>query len=83
MASDYVYQVVLGIHFKQSFDGVLPKGKSNPQRVALGLYAEQLSGSAFTAFRKENFSTWFAIKPSVAHGPFTEWKSHHPLAMGR
>ena len=84
MASDYVYQSGFGNTFQtEALDGALPKGKNNPQRVALGLYAEQLSGSAFTASRKENFSTWFyRIRPSVAHGSYTEWKSHQPLAHG-
>ena len=32
----------------------LPEGRNSPQRVPYGLYAEQLSGTAFTAPRREN-----------------------------
>ncbi len=49
--------------------GALPIGKNSPQRPPLGLYAEQLSGSAFTAPRHSNKRTWFyRIRPSVQHG---------------
>ncbi|XP_063386983.1 homogentisate 1,2-dioxygenase [Cydia fagiglandana] len=51
--------------------GALPAGRNTPQRCAYGLYAEQLSGSAFTAPRNENRRTWFyRIRPSVVHKPF-------------
>lgn len=36
------------------FEGALPRGLINPQKPAFGLYAEQLSGSAFTAPRASN-----------------------------
>ena len=39
----------------EALPGALPD-QNNPQKVAYGLYAEQLSGSAFTVPRKENFS---------------------------
>ncbi|MFN3537794.1 MAG: homogentisate 1,2-dioxygenase, partial [Brevundimonas sp.] len=29
--------------------GALPQGRNSPQRAPFGLYAEQLSGTAFTA----------------------------------
>lgn len=49
----------------------LPEGQNSPQKCAYGLYAEQLSGSAFTAPRTENVRTWFyRIKPSAVHMPF-------------
>jgi homogentisate 1,2-dioxygenase len=39
--------------------------------VAFGLYAEQLSGSAFTAPRAENLRSWqYRLRPSAAHGAF-------------
>ncbi|CAG9863356.1 unnamed protein product [Phyllotreta striolata] len=51
--------------------GALPVGQNSPQRCAYGLYAEQLSGSAFTAPRSENKRTWlYRIRPSVVHRPF-------------
>ncbi len=33
----------------EALDGALPVGRNSPQKCAYGLYAEQLSGSAFTA----------------------------------
>lgn len=52
--------------------GALPVGRNSPQRPALGLYAEQLSGTAFTAPRHENRRTWlYRRMPSAAHARFT------------
>lgn len=49
--------------------GALPVARNSPQRAPQGLYAEQLSGSAFTAPRHANKRTWFyRIRPSVRHG---------------
>lgn len=49
----------------------LPKGQNSPQVCPYGLYAEQLSGTAFTAPRVENKRSWlYRIKPSVGHMPF-------------
>ena len=40
-----------------------------------GLYAEQLSGTAFTAPRKHNQRSWlYRILPSVKHQPFSQFK---------
>lgn len=51
--------------------GALPVGQNSPQRAPLGLYAEQLSGTAFTAPRHENRRSWlYRIRPSAAHGPY-------------
>ena len=51
--------------------GALPVGRNSPQRAPLGLYAEQLSGTAFTAPRGQNRRTWvYRIRPSAMHGPF-------------
>ena len=44
----------------------LPIGRNSPQRVAHGLYAELLSGTAFTAPRAENRRSWlYRRQPSV------------------
>ena len=52
--------------------GTLPVGQNSPQRVAHGLYAEQLSGTAFTAPRGENRRSWlYRIRPAAMHGPFS------------
>jgi homogentisate 1,2-dioxygenase len=51
--------------------GTLPVGQNSPQRVAHGLYAEQLSGTPFTAPRVANRRSWlYRIRPSVCHEPF-------------
>ncbi|KAJ8315529.1 hypothetical protein KUTeg_007679 [Tegillarca granosa] len=51
--------------------GALPKGQNSPQKCPYGLYAEQLSGSAFTAPRESNVRSWlYRIRPSVLHVPF-------------
>uniref|UniRef100_A0A8C2E3M9 Homogentisate 1,2-dioxygenase n=1 Tax=Cyprinus carpio TaxID=7962 RepID=A0A8C2E3M9_CYPCA len=52
--------------------GSLPEGQNNPQVCPYGLYAEQLSGSAFTCPRSTNKRSWlYRILPSVRHKPFT------------
>lgn len=52
----------------EAVPGVLPSAQNTPQRVAGGLYAEQLSGTAFTAPRATNQRTWmYRIEPSVVH----------------
>lgn len=53
----------------------LPEGQNAPQQCPYGLYAEQLSGSAFTAPRKDNKRTWlYRIRPSVVHQPFKPYQ---------
>lgn len=55
----------------EAVSGALPRGQNSPQRVPFGLYAEQLSGSAFTAPRKENRRSWlYRLRPSAEHAPF-------------
>lgn len=50
----------------------LPKGQNSPQKVPYNLYAEQLSGTPFTAPRHTNKRTWlYRIRPSVVHRPFS------------
>lgn len=52
----------------EALPGTLPIGRNSPQRPAHGLYAEQLSGSAFTAPRNANRRTWlYRIHPTVGH----------------
>ncbi len=62
----------LGNHFQsEALDGVLVTGRNSPQTVPYGLYAEQLSGSAFTAPRHGNLRSWlYRIRPSVVHSEF-------------
>ncbi|MEX3926047.1 homogentisate 1,2-dioxygenase [Paraburkholderia sp. BR10936] len=55
----------------EALAGALPEGQNSPQRCAYGLYAEQLSGTAFTAPRSHNRRTWFyRIRPGAVHRPF-------------
>ncbi|MFJ6780107.1 homogentisate 1,2-dioxygenase [Streptomyces yangpuensis] len=59
-------------HSSEAVPGALPLGRNSPQRAPLGLYAEQLSGSAFTEPRSHNRRSWlYRIRPSAAHPPFT------------
>ncbi len=52
----------------EALPGALPQGRNSPQRVGYGLYAEQLSGSPFTAPRGANERSWlYRIRPSVKH----------------
>ncbi|XP_074594386.1 homogentisate 1,2-dioxygenase [Brevipalpus obovatus] len=49
----------------------LPLGQNNPQRCPYGLYAEQISGTAFTVGREYNRRSWlYRMRPSVLHLPF-------------
>ncbi|MET7521134.1 homogentisate 1,2-dioxygenase [Streptomyces sp. 900116325] len=58
-------------HSSEAVPGALPHGRNSPQRAPLGLYAEQLSGSAFTEPRAHNRRSWlYRIRPSAAHPPF-------------
>lgn len=58
-------------HATEALAGALPQGQNSPQRVAFGLYAEQLSGTPFTAPRHLNRRSWlYRIRPSVAQAPF-------------
>ena len=52
----------------EALPGALPQGQNSPQVCPYGLYAEQLSGTAFTAPRGQNQRTWcYRIRPSVQH----------------
>ena len=55
--------------------GALPIGQNSPQKTPYNLYPEQLSGSALTAPREENFRTWlYRTQPTVGHPPFERVK---------
>ena len=52
----------------EALAGALPVGRNSPQKVNYGLYAEQLSGSPFTAPQATNQRTWlYRIRPTVRH----------------
>lgn len=63
-------------HQSEALPGALPMGQNTPQRCPYGLYAEQLSGTAFTAPRLQNQHVWmYRILPAVAHHPFKPYKT--------
>ncbi len=66
------YQSGFGNTFSTEAEpGALPVGQNSPQRTPRGLYAEVLSGSAFTAPRADNLSSWlYRLRPSAMHPPF-------------
>jgi homogentisate 1,2-dioxygenase len=52
----------------EALEGALPIMQNTPQQCPYGLYAELLTGTAFTAPRHKNLRTWFyRIRPSVLH----------------
>jgi homogentisate 1,2-dioxygenase len=52
----------------EALAGALPVGRNSPQKVSFGLYAEQLSGSPFTAPQASNQRSWlYRIRPTVKH----------------
>ncbi len=58
-------------HATEAVPGALPIGRNSPQRAPHGLYAEQISGTAFTVPRRWNRRSWvYRIRPSAAHGSF-------------
>ena len=60
-------------HETEAIPGALPQGQNSPQKVPFGLYAEQLSGSAFTAPRSANLRSWlYRLRPSAMHGPYEQ-----------
>jgi homogentisate 1,2-dioxygenase len=70
------YQSGFGNTFStEALKGALPVGRNSPQRAPKGLYAEVLSGTAFTAPRAENQSSWlYKLRPSALHGPYRRIK---------
>lgn len=63
------YNTGFGNDFEtEALPGSLPRGRNSPQKCAYGLYAEQLSGTPFTAPRGQNERSWcYRIRPSVKH----------------
>ncbi len=58
----------------EAVPGALPIGRNSPQHVPFGLYAEQLSGAAFTAPRSENRRSWlYRLRPTANHGAFVPY----------
>ena len=77
MAADRItYQSGFGNTFStEALKNALPVGRNSPQRPPKGLYPEVLSGTAFTAPRAENRSSWlYKLRPSAMHGPYKRMK---------
>ena len=75
----FTYRSGFGNEFAtEALPGALPVGRNSPQRPPYGLYAEQISGTAFTAPRAHNRRSWlYRIRPAVVHEPF------RPMDSGR
>ncbi len=62
-------------HATEAVPGALPIGRNSPQHVPFGLYAEQLSGTAFTAPRAENRRAWlYRLRPTANHPAFVPYE---------
>jgi homogentisate 1,2-dioxygenase len=70
------YMPGFGNHFAaEAVPGALPEGRNSPQKPPFGLYAEQLSGTAFTMARHENRRSWlYRIRPSAEHPPYRAYE---------
>lgn len=59
-------------HASEAMPGALPPNQNSPQHCPLGLFAEQLSGSAFTEPRHVNRHSWlYRVLPSVVQSKYT------------
>jgi homogentisate 1,2-dioxygenase len=79
-----VYHSGFGAHVaSEAVAGALPVGRNSPQRAPFGLYAEQLSGTAFTAPRAENRRSWlYRLRPTASHPPFQPYAGAPLLRSG-
>lgn len=77
MKAAFSYQSGFGNEFaSEAVAGALPHGQNSPQNTAHGLYAEQLSGTAFTAPRHVNRRSWlYRMRPAAMHQPFAAMQS--------
>ncbi len=67
-------------HATEAIPGALPIGRNSPQHVPFGLYAEQLSGTAFTAPRAENRRAWlYRLRPTANHPAFVPYEGASQL----
>lgn len=69
-------------HQTEAIENALPKNQNSPLTCAYGLYAEQLSGSAFTTPRPSNLHSWLYRKlPSVVNNNFKLYPSKARLVL--
>lgn len=78
------YLVGFGNHnATEAVAGALPVGRNSPQRAPFGLYAEQLSGTAFTAPRTDNARSWlYRMRPAANHGAFRTYNANPNFHSG-
>lgn len=78
-SEDFQYLDGFGNSFtSEALKGALPAVHNSPQKPPFGLYAEQFSGTTFTARRDDNYRTWFyRIRPSVLHSNYELLSSPH------
>ena len=76
ISSKLTYQSGFGNEFAtEAVAGALPAGRNSPQQAPHGLYAELISGTAFTAPRADNRRTWmYRRQPSVVTGKYQAYK---------
>lgn len=61
-------------HQTQAVQGALPPNQNSPQISPMGLFAEQISGTAFTRPRHQNLHTWmYRILPTAAQGAYSRY----------
>jgi homogentisate 1,2-dioxygenase len=79
-----IYQTGFGSYFSsEAVPGALPIGRNSPQKAPFGLYAEQMSGTAFTAPRAENRRSWlYRLRPTASHRPFKAYDKATLLRAG-
>jgi homogentisate 1,2-dioxygenase len=62
----------------EAIPNALPHGQNSPQQTPFGLYAEQVSGSAFTAPRDHNLRSWqYRLRPSAEHTTYVQISNGH------
>jgi homogentisate 1,2-dioxygenase len=76
-SSALLYQSGFGNEFStEAVEGALPRNQNSPQKHPLGLYIEEITGTAFTAPRAANRWAWtYRIRPSAMHKPYREISS--------
>ncbi|KAJ4296371.1 hypothetical protein N0V90_006416 [Kalmusia sp. IMI 367209] len=70
----YEYQPGFNNIFEsEAVPGTIPQGQNSPRSVRFGLYAEQMTATAFVAPRHLNKKAWlYRARPAVAHQGFTD-----------
>ncbi|CAH0349785.1 MAG: homogentisate 1,2-dioxygenase [Sphingobium sp.] len=81
MPTDFAMMSGFGNSFEsEAVPGAMPMGRNSPQKPPFGLYAEQMSGTAFTAPRSENRRSWlYRLRPSAQHPAFQPYRGNPAL----